>query len=499
MAEIPAYHPCLPAGRARQVRTNNHSVIRSFSHWVIMNDVNEILDQVLAILRRKSVDAYEIYLDQSSHFYVESKEGKVDTFQSSEALGMAFRILNGHRMGFSYTTSVHPSSSIGEDGPRGLEQVVDDAIHSAESTFTDPCFDFAPALGDIPPAPPIFDETFESVPDKAKIEKAKLLEESVRSVDPRRIKKVRKASYEEVLSRTTLVNSNRLRLSYASTFASLGVTAVAEESGESEVGWNFDFSHFPKELDAARVGQEAGRKALERLGGKRIPSGVYPVLLRNYVASEFLSLLGHSFLSEQIQKGKSLLKGKKGERFLSPLLSIVDDGLYPKGISTSPIDGEGTASQRTPLVTQGEVLGYLYDRYWANREKASLTGSPVRSTGNSRRSSIKSPPGIGISNFFIEPGSHSFSKLVEDLHQGVVIEEVMGLHTVDPISGDFSLGFSGDWVDGGKKVYPIKSIAVAGNLFRLFRDLRGLGEDLKFFGRVGSPSLLIEGLEVSGS
>jgi PmbA protein len=464
-----------------------------------MNDVNEILDQALAILRRKPVDAYEIYLEQSSHFYVESKEGKVDTFQTSKALGMAFRILNRQRMGFSYTTSVHPSASIRENGPSGLEQIIDDAIHSAESTFTDPCFDFATAPRDIPPPLPIFDETFESVPDKAKIEKAKLLEESVRSVDPRRIKKVRKAAYEEVLSRTTLINSNGLRFSYASTFASLGVTAVAEESGESEVGWDFDFSHFPNELDASRVGQEAGRKALERLGGKRIPSGVYPVLLRNYVASEFLSLLGHSFLAEQVQKGKSLLKGKKGERLFSPLLSIVDDGLYPKGISTSPIDGEGMTSQRTPLVTKGEVLGYLYDRYWANREKVSLAGVQVRSTGNSRRSSIKSPPGMGISNFFIEPGRQSLSKLIEDLHQGVVIEEVMGLHTVDPISGDFSLGFSGDWVDRGKKVYPIKSIAVAGNLFQLFRDLRGLGEDLKFFGRVGSPSLLIEGLEISGS
>ena len=285
-----------------------------------MNDVNERLDQAVAILRRKSVDAYEVYLEQSSHFYVESQEGKVDTFQTSKALGMAFRILNGQRIGFSYTTSVHPSAAVREEGPNGLERIIDDAIHSAESTFADPCFDFAPALRELPPALPIFDETFEGVPDKAKIEKAKLLEESVRSVDPRRIKKVRKASYEEVLSRTTLINSNGLEFSYASTFASLGVTAVAEESGESEVGWDFDFSHFPSELDAVRVGQEAGRKALERLGGKRIPSGVYPALLRNYVASEFLSLLGHSFLAEQVQKGKSLLKGKRGERLFSPLL-----------------------------------------------------------------------------------------------------------------------------------------------------------------------------------
>lgn len=469
-------------------------------------DVDEIIDQALGILRRKSIDGYEVYLEESSHFYVESKDGKVDTLQASHSLGRAFRILNRQRMGFSYTTSrgrvlstSNPSQSGREEALWGVERMIEDTINSAEATSADPCFDFPPFLKYPLPYLPIFDETLQRVSEKTKIEKAKLLEEAARSVDSGRIKKVRKASYEEILSRITLINSNGIKVSYASTLTSVSVTAVAEESGESEVGWDFDFSHFTNDLDVEKVGREAGRKALERLGGKRIPSGVFPVLLRNQVASEFLSLLAHSFLAEQVQKGKSHLKGKKGERFFSPLVSIVDDGLYPKGISTSPIDGEGVPSQRTLLVTQGEISGYLYDRYWANRENSSSLGLRVESTGNSRRSNIKSPPGIGISNFFVEPGKHSFSKLMEDLYQGVVIEEVMGLHTVDPISGDFSLGCSGNWIDRGQKVYPIKSIAVAGNLFQLFRNVIGLGEDLRFFGRAGSPSLMVEGLEISGS
>jgi PmbA protein len=471
-----------------------------------MNDVNEILDQALSILRKKSIDGYEVYLEQTSHFYVESKDGKVDTLEASHSLGRAFRILNHQRMGFSYTTSrgrvlstSHPSQSGREETLWGVERMIEDAIHSAEVTSPDPCLDFPPFLKSSLPHLPIFDDTLQKVSEKTKIEKAISLEEAARSVDSERIKKVRKASYEEVLSRRVLVNSNGLEVSYAFTLASISVTAVAEESGESEVGWDFDFSHFTNDLDMEKVGREAGRKALERLGGKRIPSGVFPVLFHNQVASEFLSLLAHSFLAEQVQKGKSHLKGKKGKRFFSPLVSIVDDGLYPKGISTSPIDGEGVPSQRTLLVTQGEISRYLYDRYWANRENISSSGLRVESTGNSQRSSIKSPPGIGISNFFIEPGKDAFSKLIEGLYQGLVIEEVMGLHTVDPISGDFSLGCSGNWIDRGEKVYPIKSIAVAGNLFQLFRNVIGLGEDLRFFGRAGSPSLMVEGLKISGN
>jgi PmbA protein len=464
-----------------------------------MNHADQMIDQALKILRKKPIDGYELYLDQFSYFDVESKDGRVETLQASHSLGMAFRILNRQQMGFSYTTYFHPSPSTQKDFIGGMERIIEDAISSAKAISSDPCFEFAPVLKDPPLDPPIFDETLEGISEKTKIEKAKCLEEAARSVDAVRIKKVRKASYQEVLSQKMLINSNGLHFSYVSTLTSISVTAVAEESGESEMGWDFDFSHFLNDLNVIKVGRTAGQRALEKLGGKRISSGVYPVLIRNSVASEFLSLLAHSFLAEQVHKGKSFLKGKKGERFFSPFLSILDDGLHPKGISTSPIDGEGLPSQRTSLVLGGEVSGYLYDVYWANRENTHSSGLRVGSTGNSRRSSIKLPPTIGISNFFIEPGKLSFASLLENLGQGLVVEEVMGLHTVNPITGDFSLGCSGDWIERGEKAYPVKSIAIAGNLFQLFRKVIGVGEDFRFFGGVGSPSLLVESLEISGN
>ncbi len=463
-----------------------------------MEGVDRIVDQAQTILKKKSIDGYEIYFNQSAHFDVESKEGRIESLETSQYLGIAFRILNHQRMGFSYTTFLNPSPSAVEPISGGLDRMIEDAIRSAEATSPDPCFDFAPALKILSSELPIFDQTLEGIPEKRKIEMAKRLEESARSADPGRIKKVRKASYQDVFSRTTLLNSNGVQFSYDETLASVSVTAVAEESGESEVGWDFDVSHFFNDLDVEKVGRSAGTRALERLGGRRIPTGAYPVLLRNHVASEFLSLLAHSFLADQVQKGKSPLKGKQGERFFSPLLSIVDDGLYPKGISTAPIDGEGMPSHRTTLVAGGEVGGYLYDRYWANRENL-FARSKVESTGNSRRHGIKSPPGVGVSNFFIEPGDLDLSRLMENLFQGVVVEDVMGLHTVDPISGDFSLGCSGDWIERGEKVHPVKSIAIAGNLFELFRNVTGIGEDLRFFGGIGAPSLLVKELQISGN
>lgn len=457
-----------------------------------MEENEKIIDQTLSILKRKSLEGYEIFLEESSHFEVESKDGKVETLHASSSWGLALRILKNQKVGFSYTTS--PLLS-----PIELEKRIDDAISSAEVTSSDPSYDFAPPLRSPLLELPIFDESLEKVSEKEKIGKAKELEETTRSVDPKRIKKVRKASYQEGKSTVRILNSNGLNVSSRLTLLSLSVMAVAEEAGESEMGWDFDFSHFFRGLDVKKVGEKAGKMAVDRLGGKRIPSGTFPILLDPHVASEFLSLLAHSFSAEQVLKGKSPLKEKRGEPFFSPHLSIIDDGLLPEGAATFPFDGEGVPSQRTILVADGVIEGYLYDRFWANRERLTSKKTQIESTGNSQRTSIRFPPVLGTRNFFIPKKDTPFSSLLLELNKGLLVEEVMGIHTVDPISGDFSLGCSGKWIERGERVHPVKGVAIAGNLFEVFKNIKMIGDDLRFFGKIGSPSLLIEGVQLSGN
>lgn len=463
-----------------------------------MEDLEKIIEKAVGVLRKKSIEGYEIYINSYSQFDVESKDGKVDFLNVSQSTGMSIRVLKNQRMGFSYLT-VSKSSSLKENWfEKEVEKVIDDAISASEALSSDPCLEFAPILKEEPPFPPIFDGSLESISESKKIEKAKILEQVTLSVDPK-IKKVRKASYQDSISRKILVNSNGYFFSFDTTLTSATVMAVAEDSGESEMGWDFDFSHFFNELDIERIGQRAGQMAIDKLGGRKINSGIYPVLLRNDVSSEFLSLLVHSFLAEQVLKGKSSLAGKIGERFFSPLISIFDDGLEPKGASCSPIDAEGTPSKKTPLVIKGEIKNYLYDIYWANRENLIFKEKKVKSTANSRRPTLKAPPVLGPSNLIIEKGNSPISEFLKKLNKGLLIDEVMGLHTVDPISGDFSLGCSGVWIEGGEKAYPVKSIAMAGNLFELFKKVIDVGNDFRFFGSVGCPSLLIESLEISGN
>src|SRR3989304_5122513 len=152
-----------------------------------MNHADQVIDQALKILRKKSIDGYEIYLNQSSHFDIESKDGKIETLQTDRYLGMAFRILNQQRMGFSYTTLSNPSPSPPRIFSSELDRMIEDAIRSAEATSPDPCFDFAPELKASPPELPIFDEALEGISEKVKIQKAKDLEASTKAVDPERI------------------------------------------------------------------------------------------------------------------------------------------------------------------------------------------------------------------------------------------------------------------------------------------------------------------------
>jgi len=214
-------------------------------------------------------------------------------------------------------------------------------------------------------------------------------------------------------------------------------------------------------------------------------------VLDNRVATEILEVIAPAFLAENVQKGKSLLAGRIGEDIFSPMLRIRDDGTLPGGMGTAPFDGEGVPQQNTVLVDKGRLAGYLYDTYRAR--KAGMV-----STGNATRGSSKSPPLMGVSNFFIDNGDTPFAGLLQGIERGILVTTVMGMHTANPISGDFSVGAAGFLIERGSVTVPVKGIAIAGNIMELFHSVELVGNDLRFFGVVGAPSLRIAELDVSG-
>lgn len=443
---------------------------------------DETIDSLRKLLEGRA-DSYEIFFSAQRGFGVEAKEGAVDALKVRSSAGVGVRTLSAMRQGFGF------SSVLGQEA---LREMVDKAVSGSAQAGTDKYLRFpAPAGKVTEEGLAIYDKSFGAISEEEKIKTALEIERAAMEYD-KRIKRVRKASYSESVTADRVVNSNGVDISHSATYYTGSVTAVAEDSGESQMGWEMGMGHESGSIDSVKIGSGAALNAVRLLGAQKITTVKCPALLENTVACELLEALAGSFLGDNVQKGKSMLIGKAGQKVASAALNIWDDGIMPGGWATAAYDGEGMAQGRTPLVLDGVCQGYLYDTYWAERAGKS-------STGNASRSSFKSVPGIGITNLYIEKGGRSFTELMKEMDKGLFLTELLGVHTINTVNGDFSLGAAGFWVEDGRVAYPVRGMAVSGNLLELFSRVAGCGSDLRFIGSIGAPSLLINEVEASGT
>lgn len=443
-------------------------------------DLVRQLDQAQSLLARAGVDEWEILATQSQSLSIGVKGQEVDKFLQADSQGLALRLLRGGRLGFSYVLG---------GGPEGLERAVAEALASAAAADPQEGLSLA-GPADLPPEPQICDPALEADPLEAKVDRARRLAAAAKAVDPR-VSHVHPAEYGQDSTWLMLRTSRGLELSQRSTRVALMANAMAGQDGQQEEAWEGDSRRFLADLDVEEIGRAAGQKAVALLGAGPVPDGRYDVILQNQVAADFLELLASSLLGDNVVKGRSLLADRRGQQICSPLVNILDDGLYPRGLGSAAFDDEGTPQSRKELITAGSLQGFVFDRLWGARFGAA-------STGNSQRASIKSPPGVGFGNLYLEPGTPSPAELARDMGKGLIISEVLGGHTADPVSGQFSFGAAGHLVENGQVTRAVKSIAMAGQVLEMFKAIQAVGDDLRFFGRVGAPSLLVQGLSISG-
>ncbi|WP_026840342.1 TldD/PmbA family protein [Citrifermentans bremense] len=439
-------------------------------------------DAVERLLTGRNLDGYEIFVSQSRDLSIEARQGQVDAFRAAEPFGVAVRLKVGNGLGFSYSTSMEPAA---------LAMMIYGALVAARMQTQDPGYTLAAPATSYPELPWLYDPELPVVDEELKVARVLELERLVLAADPR-VKRVRKCSYGESVYSSFIRNSLGLEKGYRGSYVTCSASAVAEERDDAQSGWDFAFSPSFSGIDIEAVAKGAGSKATALLGARNIPGMRCPVVLDNHVAAGIVELLAPSFLGEAVHKGKSLFMGKEGEQVFSELVTLHDDGLLLDGMGTAPCDGEGVPQQDTPLVTGGVLQGFLYDSYWGKKAGKS-------STGNAQRGGIKGAPRSGANNLMIDPGEASLETLLAGVERGVLITEVMGMHTANTISGDFSVGASGFYLERGEILYPVKGMALAGNLMHLFKGVDQVGSDLRFFGGAGSPSLRIAELEISGS
>ncbi|MEW6065414.1 MAG: TldD/PmbA family protein [Bacillota bacterium] len=440
-----------------------------------------IAESAVQKVRAAGAAMAEAYLLSSKDLSIEVRNGEVETMKLAEDRGLGLRVITGGRVGFAYTT---------EFSAGGLDQVVHQALANGANTEPDEFYTL-PEISAKYPDLDIYDPAIRASTVENKIKMAVEMENTARAFD-KRIKIIESSSYQDAEIEVSVVNSLGMQAHYQGAYCGIYLSLVAGEGEDSQTGFAIKYGLKFADLDPVLIGKRAAERAVRMLGAKPVKSQRAVVVLDPYIATSFLGLLSPALSGEAVQKGRSLFAGKVGQKVASDLVTVVDDGRLPGGIASAPFDGEGVPTSETILIEGGQLQGFLHNTYTAAKEG-------IRSTGNGVRGSFKSTPEVGTTNFFIRPGRAGAEQIIKEVKNGLYVTEVMGMHTANPISGDFSLGAAGIWIENGEFTKPVRGVAIAGNIMDLLGSVDAVGSDLEFFGGKGAPTLRVSSMSLSGS
>ncbi len=445
--------------------------------FVMVEEAMELARDLLS--RKRGISAWEIYLELERKLSIEVKDQEVEAMTSADSRGLAVRVISEGRVGFSY------SNNFSRDH---IARTLESAADSARYLSRDDAYTFASPEGAYPELD-LTDRRLFSIPELEKIGAALEIERSALRHDPL-VTRARGAEYEEYHGLTRVLNSNGVDAVYENTLVIASLDAVAEKDREAQTGSEFETSHRYDMIDFSRVGETAARRAVSMLGARPNVSGKLPVVLSPYAAAGLIAAMTPAAQGDAVSKNRSWLQGKLGERIASELVNLVDDALNIDGPAAAPFDDEGVRSRKTSVIEAGVLASYLFDTYYGHKEGKG-------STGNGQRPSYNLPPSIDSTNWMLLPGEGEESSLIAAAEKGLYVLEFLGLHTADPVTGEFSLGASGFRIEKGKLGEPVAGVAIASSMGELLSRVSGVAEEIKFSGDAGAPAILIEELDIS--
>ena len=436
-------------------------------------------EKVLQAAQAKGVAA-EAFLLHEKELSIEVINGQVETLKQAGEMGLGVRIINNGRLGFAYSSDL---------SDQAVQETVNDAIKISAYTDSDE-FNIFPTAAASYPKMNIIDNDISQMTLEEKIEMAREVEHIARAYD-KRVSIIERSGYDDNEYTALIMNTNGLYACERGNSCGLYIFLVAEENADAQNGFSMMINKKIKDLNPSLVGKEAGYRAVRSLQARKIKSARIPCILEPYVTTRFMGLLAQMVDAESVQKGKSMFAGKVGDPVAASVFNLVDDATYKDGIGSFPFDGEGVPARRNAIIKNGILQGFLYDTYSAQKDGQ-------QSTANAVRGSFRSLPYIGTTNFIIEPGHANPEQMIGDLEKGFYITEVMGMHTANPISGDFSVGAAGIMIENGEMTYPVRGVTIAGNLGSFFQDIETVGNDLRFYGGRAAPTVRLKSLSIAG-
>jgi PmbA protein len=442
------------------------------------NDI-DLLQDLVSRAKKAGADAADAVLFEGTSLSHARRLGKTEKLERSESQDLGLRVLVGKRQAIV-------SSS--DRSPKMLAELVERTVAMAQAVPEDPFCGLAdpeelardwPSLDMLDPVEPSA-ETL--------IERARAAEEAALAVDGITNSEGAEAGWGR--SRIALAASNGFAGGYAGSHHAVSVAVIGGSGNRMERDYDFANCVYAADLrDPAEIGKSAGERTVHRLGARKMATCRCPVVFDPRVARGFISHLLGAISGPSIARGTSFLRDKLEQKIFPDTITITEDPHRQRGHRSKPFDAEGIANRRRAIIEKGILTTWLLDLRSARQLGLKTTGHAARGTA--------SPPSPAATNIWIEPGEPSPAELMADIKNGFYVTELMGMG-VNGITGDYSRGAAGFWIENGQIAHPVSEMTVAANLKEMFARMTA-ANDLEFRVGADSPTLRIDDLTVAGA
>jgi PmbA protein len=453
-----------------------------------VTNLKELAAEVVERAVKAGASDAEVTVREGDEFSTTVRMGEVETLKESGSRGIGLRVLvageNGYRVA---------SSSSSDFTAEGMEHLIRGALALAAVTSEDPFAGLpeAGSFGQIAGDLGLYYEDVYSLPTEERIAYARRAEAAALAGDVRLINSDG-ASFDAATGRMAFANSRGFAGESRSSYCSLVASPIAQgANGEMQRDYWYSNARTLAKLESPEsVGAEAARRTLRMLDARRVPTQQVPLVFAPEVARGLIGSLFDAASGDAVYRGASFLTGKLGEAVAAEAITLIDDGTIAGGFGTSSFDGEGLPTRRTVLVEKGILNSYVLHTYTARKLK-------LASTGNAGRG-LAGNPYTTSHNLFIEPGTETPEEILRGVGTGLYVTRLMG-QGVNLVTGDYSRGAAGLWIENGELAYPVQEVTVAGNLKEMLRKITAIGNDLVFRGATSAPTLRVDGMTVAGS
>jgi PmbA protein len=448
--------------------------------------MSENLQEMAVAATRRAMElgatGAECTISEGEEFSVNIRMREVENLKQAGSRGAGIRVLVGNLTGSSRTSDLTA---------QGIETMVRGALDLARITTPDPHAGLPDPsdLGRFSIDLKLYDDSVAGIETEWKIAQATRAEEVALAADPR-ITNSEGASFDSYLGSRVFANSLGFTGEYRTSSCGLSVVPVAKQNGSMERDyWSSSARQVSRLESPEEVGKRAAERALRRLNPRKVPTQKVPVIFESRTARNLLGDLFDAVDGGAIYRHASFLAGKLGEKIASETLTIIDDATMPGLFGSSPFDDEGVTSRRTVVIERGVLKSYLLNAYTARK-------LGLKTTGNASRG-LAGAAGVGPGNFYVEAGSRSELDLIAGVRQGFYVTELIGA-SANTVTGDYSSGAAGLWIENGELAYPVSEITIAGNLKQMLMNVEQIASNLEFRSSIASPALLIGEMTISG-